>query len=89
MQELIYFGALRIQSNAHIKPRGKRKFVPDNLKEFRNVGGCVWAGEDAQQLNKRPHTIDMVCKLTGIKNHKAVKIVAIVNKKRIGKTNLR
>jgi len=86
--QVIYCGALRVQTNAHIKPRGKRKVVPEHLKEYRNVDWCVWTGEDIEALNKRAHMISMICKLTGIKNREAIKIVAIVHKKAVGNTKV-
>ena len=89
MRELIYCGALRIQTNAHLKPRGKRKVVPEDLKEYRDVDFCVWSGTDIEAMNKRPHMITMICKLANIKNRDAVKIIAIKHKKTVGKTNLR
>lgn len=84
---VIYCGTLKVQTNAHVKPRGKRKRLRPDEMEFRDVHGVVWVGDDAEHLNTRSHTIGMVCRLCGIKNREAIRVVAIVNKKEIGKTN--
>ncbi|MCP4501152.1 MAG: hypothetical protein GY822_14430 [Deltaproteobacteria bacterium] len=85
---IIYYGTLLVQTNAHIKPRGKRKALRPDEMEHRNVPGMVWCGDDVPTLNKRKHTIGMICKLLNIKNRDAVKIKKILYCKTVGTSNI-
>jgi uncharacterized Fe-S cluster-containing protein len=84
---VIYCGTLRVQTNAHIKPRGKRKRLRPDEMEFRDVHGVVWVGETPEQIQIRKHTIRFIAGLCNIKNNEAIRVVAIINKKEIGTTN--
>ncbi len=84
---VIYCGTLRVQTNAHIKPRGKRKHLHPSEREFRNVHGVVWVGETPDQIQTRKHTVRFIAGLLKIKNIEAIRVVAIINKKEIGRTN--
>jgi uncharacterized Fe-S cluster-containing protein len=84
---VIYYGTLRVQTNAHIKPRGKRKQLRRDEMEFRNVQNVVWVGETPEHINTRRHTIRFIAGLLKIKKIEAIKVVAIKDKKVIGTTN--
>lgn len=84
MNNIIYMGDLWVRVNDHIKPKGKRKVLLPDEKEFAIVKKVVWAGLDPAVLNERKHTKNMVCKILKIKNRDAVRILEIVNCKTVG-----
>ena len=82
----IYCGTLRVQTNAHVKPRGKRKQLLPHEKQFRDVHGVVWVGDDIEVMQRKSHTIGMICRILKINNRDAIRIIEIKDKKFISKS---